>query len=303
MCEPMEWLNYHHLLYFWLTARTGSVTQASDELRLSQSTVSAQIRALERALDEKLFRRHGRRLVPTETGRIVYQYADEIFALGRELVDTVKDRPTGRPLRVNVGVADVLPKLVAHRLLAPALALEVPVRLVCTEGKPTSLLAELALHRLDVVLSDVPADASVALKVFTHLLGECEVALVAAPALAARYRRGFPRSLEGAPLLVPALGSAMRRGLDQWLASANVRPHVVGEFEDAALMQAFGREGVGIVPIPSVVERAVARQYGMRLVARLPEVRERFYAISAERRLKHPAVVAISSAARHELFG
>lgn len=299
----MEWLNYHHLLYFWLTAKTGSVTQASDELRLSQSTVSAQIRALERALDEKLFRRHGRRLVPTETGRIVFQYADEIFALGREMVDTVKDRPTGRPLRLNVGVADVLPKLVAHRLLAPALELDVPVRLVCTENKPTELLAELALHRLDVVLSDVPADPGIALKVFTHLLGECDVALVAAPALATKLRRGFPRSLDGAPLLLPILGSAMRRGLDQWLEDRSLRPYVVGEFEDAALLQAFGREGVGVVPIPSVVERAVARQYGMRLVGRLPEVRERFYAISAERRLKHPAVVAISSAAKRDLFG
>lgn len=298
----MDWLNYHHLLYFWLTAKTGSVTQASEELRLSQSTVSAQIRALELALDEKLFRRHGRRLVPTETGRIVFQYADEIFALGREMVDTVKDRPTGRPLRLNVGVADVLPKLVAHRLLAPALALDVPVRLVCTENKPTELLAELALHRLDVVLSDVPADPSIALKVFTHVLGECDVVLVATPALAAKHRRDFPRSLDGAPLLLPILGSAMRRGLDQWLEDRGLRPRVVGEFEDAALMQAFGREGVGLVPIPSVVERAVARQYGMRVVGRLPDVRERFYAISAERRLKHPAVVAISSAAKRDLF-
>lgn len=298
----MEWLNYHHLLYFWLTAKTGSVTQASDELRLSQSTVSAQIRALERALDEKLFRRHGRRLVPTDVGRIVFQYADEIFALGRELVDTVKDRPTGRPLRLNVGVADVLPKLVAHRLLVPALALDVPVRLVCTEGKVPEMLAELALHRLDVVLADTPPDPSVAVRVFSHVLGECDVVLVAAPALAARHRKGFPRSLDGAPLLLPAMGTAMRRALDQWLEHHAVRPHVVGEFEDSALLQEFGREGVGIFPIPSVVEREVARQCGVRVVGRVPGVRERFYAISVERRLKHPAVVAISSAAKSELF-
>jgi LysR family transcriptional activator of nhaA len=299
----MEWLNYHHLLYFWLAAKTGSVTQASNELHLSQSTVSAQIRALEQALDEKLFRRHGRRLVPTEVGRLVFQYADEIFALGRELVDTVKDRPTGRPLRLNVGVADVLPKLVAHRLVAPALALDLPVRLVCTEGKPPQLLAELAQHRLDVVLSDMPADPGVAVKVFTHLLGECEVVLVAVPALAARHRRGFPRALDGAPLLLPTTGTAMRRALEQWMEGLAIRPLVVGEFEDTALMQAFGREGVGIFPIPSVVERAVCRQYGVRVVGRVPEVRERFYAISAERRLKHPAVVAISSAAKADLFG
>ena len=299
----MEWLNYDHLLYFWLAAKTGSVTQASDELRLSQSTVSAQIGALERALDEKLFRREGRRLVPTDVGQVVFQYADEIFALGRELVDTVKDRPTGRPLRLNVGVADVLPKLVAHRLLAPALTLDVPVRLVCTEGKPPQLLAELALHRLDVVLSDTPADPGVAVRVFTHLLGECEVVLVAAAALAARYRRGFPRSLDGAPLLVPGTGTSMRRALEQWIESIGIHPRVVAEFEDTALMQAFGREGVGIFPIPSVVERDVCRQSGVRVVGRLPDVHERFYAISAERRLKHPAVVAISSAAKNELFG
>ncbi len=299
----MEWLNYHHLLYFWLTAKTGGVTEASEELHLSQSTVSAQIRALERALDEKLFRRHGRRLVPTDVGRIVFRYADEIFALGRELVDAVKDRPTGRPLRLNVGVADVLPKLVAHRLLAPALALDTPVRLVCTEAKPPQLLAELAVHHLDVVLSDGPADPGTAAKVFNHLLGECEVVLVAARTLAARHRRGFPRSLDGAPLLVPGTGTSLRRALEQWLERQQCRPRIVGEFEDSALMQAFGREGVGIFPIPRVVEREVCRQYGVRVVGRLPEVRERFYAISAERRLKHPAVVAISSAARDELFG
>ena len=299
----MEWLNYHHLLYFWLTVKTGSVTAASDELRLSQSTVSAQIRSLERALDEKLFRRHGRRLVPTDVGQVVFQYAEEIFGLGRELVDAVKDRPTGRPLRLNVGVADVLPKLVAHRLVAPALALDAPVRLVCTEGKPPQLLAELALHDLDVVLSDTPADPGVAVRVFTHLLGECDVVLVAAPTLAERHRRGFPRSLAGAPLLVPGTGTSLRRALEQWLTSVDLHPRVVGEFEDSALMQAFGREGVGIFPIPSVIERDVCRQSGVRVVGRLPDVRERFYAISAERRLKHPAVVAISSAARNELFG
>jgi LysR family transcriptional regulator, transcriptional activator of nhaA len=299
----MEWLNYHHLLYFWLVAKTGSVTEASDQLRLSQSTVSMQLRALARALDEKLFRREGRRLVLTDVGRVVFAYADEIFALGRELLDTVKDRPTGRPLRLNVGVADVLPKLVAHRLIAPALMLDVPVRLVCTEGKPPALLAELALHRLDVVLSDTPADPGIAVRVFTHLLGECDVVLMAAPALAARYRRGFPRSLAGAPLLVPALGTMLRRSLDQWLETEELRPHVIGEFEDGALMQAFGGEGVGIFAVPSVVAAEVRRQAGVRLVGRLPAVRERFYAISAERRLKHPAAVAISSAARTKLFG
>jgi LysR family transcriptional activator of nhaA len=235
-------------------------------------------------------------------GQLVFQYAEEIFVLGRELVDAVKDRPTGRPLRLNVGIADVLPKLVAHRLLAPALALDVPVRLVCTEDKPPKLLAELAVHNLDVVLSDTPADPGVAVRVFTHLLGECEVSLLAAPALAGRLRRGFPQSVGGAPLLLPGTGTALRRSLEQWLTGADLHPHVVAEFEDGALMQAFGREGVGVFPIPRVIEQDVCREAGVRVVGRLPDVRERFYAISAERRLKHPAVVAISSAARTELF-
>jgi LysR family transcriptional activator of nhaA len=298
----MEWLNYHHLLYFWLAAKEGSVTQASGELRLAQSTVSAQIRALERALDERLFRRAGRRLELTDVGRVVFRYADEIFALGRELLDTVKDRPTGRPLRLNVGVADVLPKLVAHRLLAPALGLDVPVRLVCTEGKPAALLAELALHHLDVVLSDAPADTSLSVRVFNHALGECEVVLVAAPALATKHRHAFPRSLDGAPLLVPAAGSVLRRGIDQWCEATGVRPQVVGEFEDGALLEAFGQAGIGIFPIPAVVEAEVCRRYGVRVVGRLPDVKARFYAISADRRLKHPAVLAVSSAAKAGLF-
>ena len=298
----MEWLNYHHLLYFWLAAREGGVGRASDELRLAPSTVSAQIRALERAFDEKLFRRVGRRLELTDVGRTVYRYADEIFGLGRELLDTVKDRPTGRPMRLVVGVADVLPKLVARRLLQPAFQLDVPVRVTCLDGKPAELLSELAVHRLDVVLTDAPVDPHFSVRAFSHLLGECGVVLAGTAALAKRHRRRFPQSLDGAPLLVPTPGTTLRRSLDQWIETAGVRPAIIGEFADSALLTAFGQAGVGLFPVPAVVASEVCRQYGVRVVAPLPDVRERFYAISAERRLKHPAVVAISSAARERLF-
>jgi LysR family transcriptional activator of nhaA len=298
----MEWLNYHHLLYFWLAAREGGVLRASQELRLAPSTVSAQIRALENALDEKLFRRVGRRLELTDVGRTVYRYADEIFGLGRELLDTVKDRPTGRPMRLVVGVTDVLPKLVVRRLLQPAFELDVPVRVTCLDGKRAELLSELAVHRLDVVLSDAPVDSHLSVRAFSHLLGECGVVLAATATLAKRHRRRFPQSLDGAPLLMPTVGSMLRRSLEQWIETAGVRPAVVGEFEDSALLTAFGQAGVGLFPMPEVVAGEVCKQYGVRIVGRLPDVRERFYAISAERRLKHPAVVAVSSEAREKLF-
>jgi LysR family transcriptional activator of nhaA len=298
----MEWLNYHHLLYFWLAAREGGVGRASEELRLAPSTVSAQIRALENSLDEKLFRRVGRRLELTDVGRTVYRYADEIFGLGRELLDTVKDRPTGRPMRLVVGVADVLPKLVVRRLLQPAFELDVPVRVTCLDGKRAALLSELAVHRLDVVLSDAPVDSHLSVRAFSHLLGECGVVLAATATLAKRHRRRFPQSLDGAPLLMPTVGSMLRRSLEQWIETAGVRPAVVGEFEDSALLTAFGQAGVGLFPVPEVVADEVCKQYGVRIVGRLPDVRERFYAISAERRLKHPAVVAVSSEAREKLF-
>jgi len=294
----MEWLNYHHLLYFWLAAKKGGVTEAAAELRLAQSTVSAQIRQLEHVLDERLFRRDGRRLVLTDVGRTVYRYAEEIFGLGRELLDVVKDRPTGRPLRFNVGIADQVPKLIAHRLLAPALGLEVPVRLVCHEGKTAQLLGELATHQLDVVLTDAPLGAGTSVRAFTHLLGETGVTIYGTAARVRDVRRRFPRSLAGVPLLLPTEGTTLRRTLDQWLSTHDIRPDVVGEFEDSALLKVFGQSGLGLFPGPTVLEKEIRRQYGVVVAGRVDDVRERFYAISVERRLKHPVVVAISEAAR-----
>jgi LysR family transcriptional regulator, transcriptional activator of nhaA len=298
----MEWLNYHHLLYFWLVVREGGLAPACARLRLAPSTVSGQIRSFERALGEKLFDKRGRRLEPTEMGRLVYRYADEIFALGRELQEALKGGPVGRPARLVVGIADVVPKLVARRLLGPALALDPPVRLVCHEGKPERLLAELATHDLDVVLTDAPVPHTVPIKAYNHLLGECGVVFLATQKLAQAHRRRFPRSLDGAPLLLPAEGTTLRRSLEQWFEEQRIRPVVVAEFEDSALLEVFGQTGQGIFAAPSIVSRAVQREHQVRLVGATDDVRERFYAISVERRLKHPAVVAISNEARHKVF-
>lgn len=299
----MEWLNYHHLLYFWLVAREGSLAGASKELRLAQSTISGQIRSLEQGLGEKLFTRSGRRLVLTEIGRIVYRYADEIFLLGRELQDVIKGRPVGRPLRLVVGIADVVPKLVARRLLEPALKLSEPVHLVCHEDKPERLLAELAVHNLDVVIADAPVGPSVRIRAFNHLLGECDIVFFATPKLAASHKRGFPKSLDGARVILPTENTTLRRSLDQWFATRGIRPRVVGEFEDNALLKVFGQAGMGLFPASSVIAEEVQRQYGVRPIGTLDGVRERFYAISVERKLKHSAVIAISEEARTKLFG
>jgi LysR family transcriptional activator of nhaA len=298
----MEWLNYHHLLYFWTVARAGSVTAAADELRLAQPTVSGQIRALEQALGDKLFVRVGRNLTLTEFGHTVYRYADEIFSVGRELLDVVKGRPTVQHTRFNVGVADVVPKLVAYQLLAPALALEPPVAIVCREGKSEPLIADLSIHTLDLVVSDAPIPPTVSVRAYNHLLGECGVTFFANEKIAAQLKGRFPASIDRAPMLVPTRNTSLRRDLEQWFAKVGVRPRFVSEFEDSALLKVFGEAGAGIFPAPSAIEKAVTRQYGVKKVGQTEEIRERFYAISVERKLKHPALVAISEAAREGLF-
>ena len=297
-----DWLNYHHLLYFWLVAREGGLLPAAARLRLAHQTVSGQVHALEHALGEKLFERQGRRLVLTELGRVAYRYADEIFALGAELQETLRGRPSGRPQRLVVGVADVVPKLIARALLLPALQLAEPVRLVCREDKPERLLAALALHELDVVLSDAPVSPGAGVRAFSHLLGECAVALFAKPARARRLRRGLPRSLDGAPFILPTDNTSLRRVLETWFDAQRIRPQVIAEFEDSALLKAFAQGGEAVFASPEPIAAEVERQYRVRRIATLPELRERFYAITVERRLRHPAVVAISASARQHLL-
>ena len=296
----MEWLNYHHLLYFWTVARTGSIARASDELRLSQPTISNQIKTLESTLGVKLFERQGRRLALTDVGQTTMRYADEIFRTGRELQLALKGMPTGERTRLVVGVTDVIPKVVAERLLAPALKVE-RLQLVCREGPPPQLLAALALHEVDVVLSDQPAAENVKVRAYSHRLGDCGLSVLAAPALAS-LKRKFPASLEGAPLLLPAEGTMLRRNLERWLDAKALRPVVAGEFDDTALMTAFGSRGLGAFVVPSVIEAEACRQWDVQLVGRIDDLREAYYAITVERRLRHPAVLAIAQAARDGTF-
>ncbi|TWU24782.1 transcriptional activator NhaR [Bythopirellula polymerisocia] len=298
----MEWLNYHHLYYFWLVARDGSIAKAAEQLKLAHPTISKQLRQLEASFEEKLFDQVGRNLVLTEFGQTVFRYAEEIFTIGRELQDAVHGRPIGRPLKFEVGIPDVIPKLIAYLLLMPAFRVDEDIHVVCHEGKHEELLAELALHRLDMVLSDAPIGPTDNVRAFSHLLGECGSSFFGTSALTSKYRRKFPTSLEGAPLLLPTVKTAVRRALEQWFYSEEIRPSIVGEFDDSALMKVFGQDGVGLFPAPTVIEKEVCRQYNVQVVGRTEAVRERYYAISVERRLKHPAVLAICESARQKLF-
>lgn len=298
----MERINFDHLLYFYMTAKEGGIARAATVLHLSHPTISGQIRLLERALGEKLFRRAGRRIVMTEMGGVVYRYAAEIFGLGGEMIDTIRGRPTGGPARVVVGIADALPKMVVRRLLEPALRLPEAVRLVCHEDKPGRLFSDLAAHSLDVVLTDAPIGADSGIRAFNHILGECGVVVLGAARLAARFGPGFPESLDNAPFLMPAESTAVRRSLHGWFDARKIRPRVLGEFDDSALLKAFGQKGLGLFAVPRIVEADVCRQYRVRRIGLMRGVKERFYAVSVERRLRHPAVVAISEGARRDLF-
>lgn len=297
----MDWLNYHHLFYFWAVAKEGGLVPAARLLRVTHPTLSAQIHALEDSLGEKLFEKSGRKLVLTEHGRMVFRYADEIFALGREMVDTVRGRSNGKPLRLRVGVVDAVPKLVVRRILAPAL--ETGVRLVCAEDTFETILNELGRHALDVVVSDAPVPPGSSVRAFNHLLGESGVSFFGTPSLAARYAPGFPRSLDGAPMLLPLESTTLRRSLNLYFERLGITPVVIGEFEDSALLKVFGSDGAGLFPASTLMAEAISDQYHVRRLGDAVEVRERFYLITAERRLKHPAVIALSDTARSDLFG
>lgn len=299
----MEWLNYHHLLYFWSVAKHGTMTKASEELRLAQPTISGQIRMLENTLGEKLFVRVGRRLVLTEMGNVVFKYAEDIFATGQELLNAVKGHGNGRPSRLIVGIADVVPKPLATQFLKSALKLDEPTHLVCQEDKLHQLLPDLASHRLDLVISDTPAPPGIKVNTYSHPMGESGVTLFAAPKLAGQYRRGFPHSLQGAPVLLPTSGAVLRQLVDQWLVHHQLHPTVVGEFDDSATLKAFGQDGYGIFPGVTAMEREICRQYRVQAMGQLDSLKQQFYAITVERRLKHPAVLAIVQAARRELHG
>lgn len=299
----MAWLNYHHLLYFWTVARTGSITKACEELQLTQPSVSAQIRALEHALGEKLFARRGRGLVLTEVGRITFRYADEIFRIGRELQGTLARQEGGQPHRLAVGVADQVPKFIVYRLLESSFKGNKPIHLVLRDDKADRLLADLALHELDLVIADDAIGNQASVRAFNHLLGETGVGVYAAPALAAKYKHNFPRSLHGAPFIMPPSTSALSRSLRLWFDRHDVQPDVVAEIEDSALMKVFGQGGIGLFASPTAIEEDVMQQFHVEQLGVLDGITERFYAISVERKITHPVVREITSTARERLFG
>lgn len=296
-------LNYRHLHYFWTVAKAGGITRAGERLHLTPQTLSGQLSQFEQQLGTPLFRRVGKRMELTESGRLAMSYADEIFQVGAELEEMLRGRPEDRLFPFRVGIADVVPKAIAHRLLSPALSLPETVRLICREDRLDRLLAELAIHRLDMVLADRPIPANMDVKGYSHPLGQCGVAFLAAPALAEKLSGEFPANLDGAPLLIPGEDSALRAPLLRWLERQAIRPRIVGEFDDDALMKAFGQAGCGVFPAPAASVAEVEVQYGTPSLGQTDEIQERFFAISVERRLTHPAVVAVSEGARRGLFG
>jgi LysR family transcriptional activator of nhaA len=296
-------LNYQHLYYFWSVAKEGSISRACEKLHLAQPTISGQLAVLEQAIGEKLFYKEGKKLALTDTGRTVFHYAEDIFALGRELSNLLKGRMGDRGLRFSVGIADALPKLMAYRLLEPALNMAEAVKLICVEDKAERLLTEIRQHGIDLVLSDAPATPSAGVQIFNHLLGECSVAVFGSPSLAACYSEGFPQSLNAAPLLLPTANTALRRSLDQWFDMEEICPFIKAEIEDSALLKTFAAAGAGLFVAPIAVASEIQRQYGVQMVGQIDKVRERFYAITAQRKIKHPAVMAILEQAHSRLFG
>lgn len=296
-------MNFKHLHYFWRVAKAGSVARASEQLHLTPQTVSGQVGLLEEDLGTPLFAKSGRNLELTGAGRLAFGYAQDIFALGSELEESLRNYPEGgRPVDFRVGVADAVSKTIAYRLIEPATSLTTPVRIVCREWKLDSLLAELAAHRLDLVIADVPIPPAVSVRAFNHRLGESGVSFFASTGLLRSLKGKFPACLNGAPMLVSGQDAALRVRLERWCEANKLRPRVVGEFDDSALMKSFGQQGAGVFVGPSILEAEIKTQYGVKLLGRTKDIVEEFFAISVERRVTHPCVVAITGAARDRLF-
>lgn len=296
-------MNFKHLRYFWHAAKSGGIARASEQLHLTPQTLSGQIGLLEEALGTPLFAKRGRHLELTDAGRVAFGYAEDIFALGAELERSVRSHPHGgRPVEFRVGVADAVSKAIAYRLIEPATQLPAPTRIVCREWKLDSLLAELAAHRLDLVIAGAPIPASVSVRAYNHRLGASGVSFFAAARLRRALKGRFPACLGGAPLLVPGVDAAVRGRLDRWLRDHDLHPRVAGEFDDSALMKAFGQRGAGIFIGPTVIEAEIEAQYAVKAIGRSPEIVEEYFAISIERRVTHPCVIAITRAARDRLF-
>lgn len=293
----MSRLNYQHLYYFWQVVKEGSIAAACSKLHLAQPTISGQLAIFEQTVGEKLYYKNGRKLELSTTGQTIFRYAEEIFSLGQELTQTLSGRNLGRGLRLSIGIADALPKLIAYRLLEPALRLNETVQLNCQQDKAERLIAEIALHRFDLVLSDIPATPSISNRVFNHLLGECEIAVFGNATLAERYRHNFPRALNGAPFLLPTQNTALRRSLDQWFDAEGICPVIKAEIEDSALLKTFAAAGLGLFVAPATIAVDMQQQYGAELIGIIENVVDRFYAVTAQRKLQHPAVLAIIQSA------
>ncbi len=299
----MRHLNYNHLQYFWTVAREGSITRASESLHLTPQTISGQLKLLDDAVGRPLFNKVGRRLVLSDMGRVVYEYADQIFSVGAELASVVRGSHLGGPPTLSVGIVSSMPKLIAERIVAPAMIAENPVRVRCHEEKLEQLLSELAVHKLDIVLSDQPVPDGLSLKAWQHRLGESGTSFFAQKKFANKLRKQFPKSLAAAPMLLPTQRSALRRRLDDWFEAEALAPRIVGEFDDSALLKAFGEAGAGVFAAPSVIQAEICRMYRMEVIGQIDEITEHYYAISAERRIKHPSVVLIKETAQVDLFG
>jgi len=299
----MDWLNYHHLRYFWTAAKEGGIGKASVTLNLTQPTVSKQIKVLEDQLGEPLFERKSSGLELTEAGQVAYNYAEEIFSLGQEFLESMKGVSSQRPKKLRVGASDILPKLISHRILAPVLTDDSNTHLICEEDTTERLLADLSIQRLDLVLADAPIAGSVKVKAFNHFLGECGETFFARPAVVRKLKGDFPANLHGVRMFAPTDDTLIRRSLERWFAARSIRPRVVAEFRDSALMKVFGRDGDGIFPGPSVIAPEICREYGVQEIGTTDAVKESFYAITIERKVKHPSVMKITENARNNLFG
>ena len=295
-------INYKHLHYFWSVAKEGGVARASERLNLTPQTISGQLTVLENYLGVVLFNRVGRNLELTETGRLILSYADEIFSLGGELEEIIHQLPDERPQLFRVGIVDVVPKSITHRILKQSLSMPDPVRMICRESSLDMLLAELAIHRLDLVLADRPIPPTISTRGFSHKLGECAVSFFATEKLIKSFNEDFPRCLNGAPLLLPSKGTQLRSGIDQWLDKHHLHPKIVAEFDDSALMKVFGQEGSGLFIAPAVIEAEVEWQYQVTAIGQVKEVKEQFYAITVERRVTHPVISVLINSARESLF-
>jgi len=294
-------MNYKHLHYFWVVAKTGSIARASEKLHITPQTISGQLSLLEENLDKSLFARVGRNLELTETGRLVLNFAEEIFSLGGELEEILGNIPEEKTTSFKVGVADVVPKSIAYRLLAPALELSEPIRIICREGSVESLLAELTTHKIDLVIADGPIPSSTNVRGYNHPLGDCGITFFATPELASKLGEKFPQCLNAMPMLLPGEMTVARKHLIEWLDGQHIFPHIVGEFDDSALMKAFGRTGIGVFTAPTPIADEVKEQYGVIAIGQTDEIREQFYAISVERKISHPAVSLITETAREWL--